>query len=629
MVPSQFVKQLIPKISDYMNQRIKDFDTSFYKKCIEWLETENEKEYNVYFFEPLRLFLVNNFDDYFCYLSENHNDNDNVIRREIEITDHGRINLLKQFNAIELNNINALITNEYPDLKSIILIVSPTELSDPGNSMIRIRSKDSLGLFLGHEILRIAEHQDMDRFVGYMINKRQKKMIRESNQMFGEMYGMYKSLDQNVKDRSLFFSGFCLHALGTTYTEDADMIYWAKNQNEKDIKKAESIFSRYQKLEYFIHTEKRNDIDMTGDVLTNPEKHFYFMGMKIVGINIHLHRLYYRASAPAFVDMYMLNRINKFNVKPCFPLMTLRDDPPIIFTQQVIDNKLRTVRRYLKEWHGIKVSKKEVSELIKKCNNYPYDPPFQNKFNLNENIRHIETVYQVTTLTVMSKLFDKDENLLVIDDVSEPYDYGSKIKKHETKIVIIGSDKDRIEQLKKKNVYSNQIFINKNISDEWIYDESDILYKTGKYKNILIQYNTNQIFKNKQNFIKNIQSVDDIDTTIIVTYLDGKMIRNKMNETNIYQIKDHTDTIIFGIYEYDKINNTDGVVVFLRDSDRYHGGIAEMILTLDDIREIFESMNYSMIREGTLDSDNEADLMQKSISEIFRYVVFKKNLKTQ
>ncbi len=629
---SQFLDQLVPKILEFMNLRIKEFDTIFYKNCIDEIKMKKYKiEYDIYFYEPLRLFLVNNFDDYYYYLSD-HLINNNTIQRELNLTNHAKTNLLRQFNAIELNNIDALKSNTWPNLNKIIFVVSPMELSD--DAVIRIRSKDSLGLFLGHEILRIVEHQEIERLVGYMINKIQKRKIRESTQMFREMYGMYKSLDQNVKDRTLFFSGFCLHALGTTYTDDADMIYWAKNQNQNQIRKAEKIFTKHHKLEYFVHTEIRNDIEMTGNVLTDPRKHFYFMGMKIVGINIHLQRLYYRASAASFVDMYMLNKINKFNIKPCFPLMTLRDDPPIIFTKNVVNDKLRIVKIYLKDWHGIKVSGNDITNIIQRCKNYPYDPPFHKQFSFDSNIKHIETIHHMAILQLMNEYFDKREKLLIIDNITEPndYGYGSINKEHDMKVIFVGSDEETIKQLKNEHLkkYENMIFVNKNISikGSFVQETIDksILHKKNRFKNVLIQQNSNLMFKNKDNFIDNIQSVDE-DSTIIITYLDGALIKNALNGSKMYQIKDKNDTLIFGIYEYDKIDENASVVVFLKDSERYYGGLVEIIVTLDDIKKIFISMNYKMIHEGTLYSvsdDSNIDQIQKNISDFFKYVVFKK-----
>lgn len=613
--------ELTSKLLEFMKQRVQKFDTSFYKKCIDVLEIllktnqelpsqSEKKDSDIYFFEPLRLFLVQEFDNYYCYVSDHQISENNIkVQRKLNLSDNAIKNLLRQFNAIELNNMDALVSDNYPDLDKIIFIISEIELND--SKIIRIRSKDSLGLFLGYEVLRVIEHQDMQRFIGYIENEKGKKDISESNQMFKEMYGMYKSLDQDQKDRSIFFSGFVLHALGTTYTSDADMIYWAKNDSESDIKKVERIFSKYHKLDYFVHTDERNDIDMTGDILTDPRKHFYFMGMKIVGINIHLQRLYYRASPAAFVDMYMLNKINKFNIKPCFPLMTLRDDPPIIFTKSLIEKKLRTVKKYLREWHGINLPNKKISKIFKKCKNYPNDPPFHKQLSYDANTQYIEINHQTAILLLMGEYFKRNEDLLIIDNVKEMADYGKK-----TKILFIGPDKERIDELKANNKNENVMFLNKNISMKW--DE-----KHGRYSNILIKHSTNEIFSNKDNFVNNILSVDDINTVIIIIYLDGVLINEVMKDDDMYQIKDQDQTLLFGIYKYDKQN----VVIYLKDSQDYYSGRIERIVQLDEIKKIFDQMDYTMVQESTLHAvtnDDKMNKMQKNISEFFRYVVFRK-----
>jgi hypothetical protein len=322
------------------------------------------------------------------------------------------------------------------------------------------------------------------------------------------------------------------------------------------------------------------------------------MGMRIVGAYIHLQRLYYRASAPSFVDMYMLKKINRYNVKPCFPLMTLRDDPPIIFTEEVVKKKLRTVRKYLKEWHGLEFSDKDVRNLVKKCENYPNDFPFNQQIVFDQNTETFEANQRAGLRGLIDKYFDKHSTPLLIGQLDHQKRYEQYRKKH--------PDQHDNDNGRKWDIIGvNEISKNEKV-----------------YKNIIIP-DMNSHFDHKEDLADCVKFHTDTESVIIVTFLDIAMIKDMMKDEKMFQIKNKDGILWFGIYGYDK----DNVVVYMKDSEDYGSGLKERIIGHESINPIFGSMGYQIIGSDSLSSlthDEKMKDMEKSIAQIFRYAVFKK-----
>ena len=290
----------IDSIRILLNNKIKTFNTKFYKNCIKYFD--NEENYdnlikkrlmeNKYVFETIRLFITESFNKYICFITdisvlEDKIQKDYIIKNSFirdmsHISSKCRNNLLRQLHVIETDNLESfkdddVINKFYPNIKSILFIFLPLDNTDlDNNKFIRISNSKSLHLFLGTEVLKFLEYQNLDRFVEYM--KSTKLDAIKSVNMFRDFYNFMKLLPY---ERIMMFSGFTLHTLGTSYTSDADTIYWTKGEKSDEISRIVKLIKTRDYIELFVYDKDSKDIELFGNFITDPDDHYYFVGIKI------------------------------------------------------------------------------------------------------------------------------------------------------------------------------------------------------------------------------------------------------------------------------------------------------------------------------------------------------------
>ena len=381
------LSQLIENIINMLN--IKNSPNNlFYKECINYITNplkinnfiETHEMTNNYILEPMRLYINSNINKYVCFIADisifekpigNILKKESVYRNLNILSIKARNNLLRQLHVIETDKLdnffeNNVVTRYYSQIDKIVFFIIEKENKNIVNmidnkNLIQIKKIVSLCLFMGDETLYFLEKQDLDRFINYM--KSNNKYVIKSVNMFKKTYSLCKELDPDIYDRMIIFSGFVLHTLGTTYTSDADVIFWAQDMKIEDLENVKILFKRNNINDFFIYD--RNSSKTIDNLIANPNKHYHFLGIKILCIEKHLTRLYENASPAAFVDLIMLNKINKIHIDPCYPTLSFKNEIFTVYTKQMIEKKLQTTQKYLKEWHNINYSLNELRELIK------------------------------------------------------------------------------------------------------------------------------------------------------------------------------------------------------------------------------------------------------------------------
>lgn len=359
-------------------------NTDFYEECLSYIKNFdkiNKIDENKYVLESVRINLLHN--DYNLYICDKTDltkkIKENICWREYELSKNAIINMFKQINTIEQGDLSLLWcgTNDYPFVIPVF-VISKKSL-DIKNSICIKKKIEIANLLLGVESIKVFEHQDLKRFCNYNLEERVD--IKESMKMFIQFYNFYYSLDYCIRERIIIFSGMVLHSLGTTYTRDADLIYNGINQSSNQIEKVKEIFDNFNKefddkLDYHLINDNKiiksyetkeylfNWIytiwpNLSGkknmiEVMADPEYHYYFVGIKMIGIDLTIKRLIRRASSSSFVDLLMLKKINNYDNDVCFPNLSIRGGKITIYTDKEINKKLNIIQKYFKEWQDRK-----------------------------------------------------------------------------------------------------------------------------------------------------------------------------------------------------------------------------------------------------------------------------------
>ncbi|VBB18449.1 hypothetical protein YASMINEVIRUS_912 [Yasminevirus sp. GU-2018] len=700
------LSDIIVKVKDHLINRSKIFESRFYTKCKEQFESIegidsliSDRELTTkYFMEPFRMYLLDNFDKFnFFVVDVSTLETSNLLNmckklgedvffRDVRpMCNHKRVinNLTKQLSMLEhiaedfhkhpiesdLRNYTAKeVPQVYNSLKDIILIVSIRDLSKDlardGMTFVKLKSKHSMNVCLSTYTFKFLRYQDIDRFIDY--TKSSSTDIVKSVSMFDTVRKFFMKLadtDIDTYSRLLLFSGFVLHSLGTTYTSDADMLYITRGQSESHVSSFVTMLNSFQKIEVFTYSEKSPNIEYISDITTDPDKHFYFLGMKVMNIKKHAKRLYQRATPSSFVDLIMLDRVNNFKVngvvvKPCIPVITVDEDVVIVYDRKMVQKKLRITQKYLKEWHSIQYTIPELTQMIQRCQAYPNDQPFFRHIRVDPVTIVIDSIIHYTTLNLMNERFDRTvvepfnvSNLLVMDDGRVyPRYYPEK-----------GSN-DTVLVLEPSNLTRTKVFMQmtdekkKKISRKVNYDMQSVSFTSNwsedlSVKNInhvLINWSISELMYSPASLVKNLLTLTthSKECTVLVLFVDGDRVEELIHSENgsRYEIFDSNKKPIVGVYSYDDVSNVDGqtdstFVLYVRETLRFGSGSVERVLNVNNIASIMSVGEFELIDTQPFDSYIKAqigtDLLPVTIPNeihetvlttlsMFRYAVFKK-----
>lgn len=584
------------------NKKLK-LDTNFYKKCEEVLNdsTENLDSRlfeNRYFVESLRLFMLDNFDKFYFYLADsiNFDLNEKYLIRDLNFDHSTRYNLLKQLHVLETNNLDTFLL-DLPDSYNLCkyFIISDHDL----NLDFKLTNKLSLNLFLctNYEFLK---HQNVDRFAQYLQST--DPYVVKSVNMFKDIHTLFNKIrttDSDTYDRLMLFSGFVLHTLGTTYTSDADTMYLAKDLPKSKIDEINELFDSNEKIECFVYTESDDNIDYISELFTDPDKHYYFLGLKIIGIKNHIKRLYRRASPSSFVDLIMLNKINNIEVQPCIPPITIDENNVTVYDKKQTLTKLLTTQKYFKSWHNLNYSIDELKKLIPRCQNYPNDPPFYRSIKIDPVTIKIDYILHSTVRKLMNKHLKKG-SLLLIDDAKE-YPRFSKLSTDSLIIEPIDAPlSESFLELEKKNNKSRIKLVD--------YKNLDI---DRSFDNVLINYSLSLLDTN--NLEKTLKRINA--DSILIIHIDNEVVKKILEKANRYELFDSNNKTIVGVYRYDE-----KIIVYLRETLRFGSGKIETILNTD----LNLNLDNYTFDTGSFNNVLIDDPIITKTLALFRYSVFHK-----
>jgi len=676
----------IDEVINSVKNKHKEIPAIFYKDCEDYLQNlkktnpiVHRMSNNKYLLESIRLYLNENLDNYLIYCSNAHSDllsdssdssdmdsseteidseqigmNDDQTYRIINGSKKMTNNILRQLIAIENGDIMSLCSEQkFPvEIQTICCTITKEPINN--SKYIEMKNKrDCLKLLLGVESITIAEHQDFERFCNF--TKSKESDIMKSVKNFNNSFDILNKLDDEKRDRVLIFSGFVLHSLGTTYTADTDLLYYGDNQPKATIDKVVNLFNHHNDFDHsiiyegkvikrepalpylynWLYTKWPNTVgkDTIMEIMADPEYHFYFMGIRFVGIKMSIERLLNRASPSAFVDLIMLKKINNYDSSPCFPNLTLRQGKITIYTDDEIEKKLNTVKNYFKWWHKIDITIPELKEKIKRCSELPHyiysDVPLRNKHTFTVTKYHDDVAkYYVEKYLKSDKLLDVGAGKL--RDIHNYDRIGFK------KLVAIEPSSESIkmglEKYKKHDIKLDLEMINGFGDEDWLTNPK---YKqvidNAPFSSIVFKFTIHYMIRNIDIVLKNIQGVDNENTTLVIFCLDKDRITERFKNKR-YEIYMDNEPL-YGIYELEKSESLTKAMIYFKGVYGVEKGSIEYLVDVDNLIELFGTIGYNCILNEFFSDMTEPHLVkelnhmskeQKKISEIHKVLIFKK-----
>lgn len=652
----------ISDIIKSVQNKNEEIETAFYKECINVLENlKNKKIYrieeNKYILESVRIHVTANLEKYNIFVGGDE-PTSTMIFRKLSISEKGKNNLLKQINALENNSVNDICLSNKFQFDYLYCIISEKK-SDLSDKYVKLKNKrDSLKLLLGIETLSFLEHQDLDRFCNYL--KSNDPKIKRSTTMFNDFYHFYKELDEDTQYRMMIFSGYVLHSLGTTYTADTDIIYYGEGESVDKIRQIKEMLDKNSDYEYSIIYDKSviqreesrsyvylwmsylwpNIIGVSSikEVLVDPEYHLYFFGIKMINVQMTIERLILRASPSSFVDLIMLDEINGYKSEPCFPNVCVRQGKVLVCTDEYIRQKLLTIQKYFKEWHGLDRSLDELSLKIKRCAELPHHI-YKKEPERNEYTTGIGRYHNTVMRHYIGKYLRTDKLLDIgagpLRNLSFYNNIGIK------KLIAIEPSAESIaEGLEKYNEMNPTIHVKmiEGYGDEiWRNNPNYNAVEINKpYQSILFKFTIHYMIKNLENVLRNIQDVQNDNTTIIISCLDGNRVEQKLNK---YRGKYEVfigDEPIYGVYNFEeKTDDLKKILIYFKGIYGVEQGSIEYLVDVQNLIKKFESIGYKVILNkfftevddpGLVKIKNRLNYQQKLVSELHKIIVLRRDV---
>jgi hypothetical protein len=659
MIPTP--KNLIDTIKNPM-YRIK-----FYANCVNYLQNLNINlkiniiDNNAYFLEPLRVHLTkNNNIKLFTYLSDTlPTQTSTFCYRELNLSSKAYTPLFTQLHAITQKSIKSLADDiQIPSVTPTYYIISETELS--GLFPVEY-NYSTINLLLGIKSLEILEYQNISRLSEFLTST--KPDIVKGLKPFLDFHTYYHTkLDFNERERMLIFSGCVLTVMGTIYTDDVDMIYIALGDTFQNINNFKNKIELNK--DYDCHLMFKDKIEKTHkmkvreylfswftrgwpnlgnaenmfDVVSNPNHHFHFMGMKFISLELTVARVIKRASASSYIDLMMLERFNSYTkTRMCFPNVSIQEGRISVFNDKLINIKLLKIKKFLKEWYNIEVTYDELKNKIYKCRDKPFEiydtKPIRNYYT-NEILKYHTQVMNY----YIEKFFDKEA---ILDIGAGPL---RQVEIYEQmgfkKLVALEPSKESIktgyERFKEKCNKLKLVFVEGIGDTEWENDSNYFPILSNKpYKSILFKFTIHYMVKNFEKLFSNLKNVVDDDCTIIVSCLDGDILKEKFKTNGKYEIQ-QGDEPIYGAYDFPEegVVSTDyqQIMIYFKGVYGVENGSIEYIVSIDYLISLFKKIGfYAVLNKNFMqitvpelyEGRKKYNNAQTKVSELHHILIFK------
>jgi hypothetical protein len=597
------------------------------------------------YLEPLRKFILNNPTNFTIFISKNKYKNVSYVK--FKLTDFELNNLFELLelnekynsNILDINKITSesikellsrLVFKKLNDLNYVYLhIINKKNLNIPNKiskSIYKISSYyDSLGLLLGIESINLLKYQRLDRIKNFIENNPEGKKVYSILQSYNDAI---HSLSFEERDMMIIHSGAIFEALGTTYTRDVDIIKLDFKSNLNDIK----IYLKNQnkdfdfsimdsKLNFYTGNNAKHykyktqwilyDLpQLIGakdifEIISNPRYYFYFAGIKFSSLELNIAKFLHRSSISSMADLIMLSDINNYDIKNrlCLPNLTIRQGRLVVFYGEYLNKWFNDVKKALKEYYNADYSVEELKKIITFCGEKLHDI-----YTGNMVIDPDTNIIKYFHLTIKEEIFKKytlNTNYLLDIGSGKLTDMKFWDKFNVKHVVGIEPSKDSIKmgnEKIQKHGFKGQIDIINGVGDEdWSLNKIYDKVLENKYDVITIQFVFHYMMNNLDTVIRNLKSVMNLRTKIIITCMDGNLIQNDfLRYSSRIEIRNDQEPIFAIVPRYEVKNNiipdsNNNILVYFKGAYGVSSGSIEPIIDINKLITIFAQNKIKLL----------------------------------
>jgi hypothetical protein len=647
-------------ILDSLNKYILEFPYDFYNFAKTKFENQNNTikliPNDLVILESIRVHICYNQDKYTIYFTNKVPQN--YCYRELNLSETQFDNLFRQIKAIDGNDMKLLCSDTKIKFTDPLFVVfTDDKLNDfiyKTNEIYKVGS-----VVLGNESLYFLKHQRIDRLCDIFNSD-------SSNKIYHNIREYIRELDKLTwidREKMLLFSGMILQCLGTTQTEDLDILIVNPHIDDKYIAQINNMLKDVDADKYFLMKNKHwLSTTCTGETkpcmpyqqkwlcyelpqlcgaediwqaMSNNDFHFHFMGMKLMSIAMVVQRLLARARASAYVDLLALEMFNKIEIfpKPCIPNMSIFQSRIIIYDDDTVNKLYDRIQKYFLDWHEIKLDISFIKSKIKRCNDENYMIYSGSVPVADDDIKLIKQFHTAVKDYYIQQYCYNKQSLCDIG-AGRLVDVYSYIKAHINKIVAIEPSIDSVEYARKRIEtikYKPEIIIINGKGDDDFFNDDKYSPARIEFDCIVFQFTIHYMLKKMNILMNNLSRISKKGTILIISYLNGEKLLPYLNKCKKYEVynepkKGEKADIIFGVY---KFNNNDEILTYMKSAYGLSIGSTESITKITEIAEQLDNIGFKLIENKPYSQvfipiRKRLSRVQLRVSDVYSVAVFEK-----
>lgn len=668
------INDIVQSVQKYYDIQKFTFHLDIIKKLSKISETNNQEIIEIPTNDP---YLLEAFRIHVCF--NNHdlkigitNTKPTCCYRQINLNKYQLRNLIWHLLAIQKGSIRSFgmidqkeidkILNRFDDEIYVILSTISDTYFDK-ISLVTINNFSQIypvsGILFGVESLNILKYQRLDRYVKIIDAFYALQRIEtQVNSLNGYIENIINKLEWFERDRFIIFSGTTLLALGTTFTNDIDIMIVTK-ENKTYLDKIKKMFNelkgQYIDLDYTLllndgiwYKKDRtlefqrqwlsyilpnfagaNDIY---EIISNPTYFFYFMGLKFVSLKMNIIKQMSKNTTNKLTDLINMKKINNidFDYSPCISNMNITYGVVTVNDSKIINKMLHRIQYLSKSWYGEEYTIDELKKKILLCSETKNIIQYDDIIN-DPKSGPVKQFHEYVKSIVVLKYCQNCESILDIG-TNQTVDLMLWNIANVKNIIVIRSKISNVhdEEFIKSRIPNNMTLIDNFQNYDWFSNENQKIHnlKNKKFDCIIMFFSLQHMIKNISILMKNILNLTNVGSKIIIMCLDGMEALKKMDNKDKYEIPEHIDPI-FGIYKYNYSQYNQQILVYMRGVYGVDPGSVEFVIDIHRLIIFFKSNGFNLLlrkKLSSFDTPNKKILQpyQLQILDLFNVLLFEK-----
>jgi hypothetical protein len=613
-------------INDSVKKNITPHNKYFYDNIINYFENNKINtiiKENIYELTGLILYLLSNSHKYHIGIIINKDIPNNVIYREKNLNTKQLVNLYYCLTSNDFIGSSKKIKEN----NVIYICISKTPMEfDITPSKINYCSLTQL---FGIENFNILNYINFKRFIELSKTKLGKHSFNELKKYKNKL----SNYPDNVSSYCSIWGSTLLFVFGTTTSYDVDELIYNYHDNKQIIKLSKELTNEKMDVTILNKNRKWTAMDINEnrywmstelskkwveyvnaknieDIFINSRYHFYMFGVKFISFDLFIYKLHKRNSPTSYADLLAIDTFNiKGKLPKCTPIIRYRGGVIDIIDNQKYNKMLKTIIKYMKDWHNIHYSIEKLKQIFPLCSYEPFNKYITtiNTHNLFNNLRKF---HQYIKELYLIKYCHKCDLLL---DIGSGYLKSLRFwKKAQIKKIIAMEPSESLyksgREFQKKNIFAkkNIIYLQSVGNKNWLSGNSGLNNKSKeilkklkgvKANCITFEFTIHYMIHKLNILMKNITNFSKKDTKVIIHCLNGELILNLLKNNNKFSVyNNNNNNLVFFIEK--KFKSSDifkKIDVYFKGGQGLDNVVSEYIVEPKNLIDTFINNGFELI----------------------------------